>query len=142
MMSIVHSRLDKLNMSPPKNWIADAAYSSKEDVSKSAEWFPNCSYFAPPKVRKGIDPKKHLKKDSEAVKKWRDMIGSEEVEALYKLRCSTAEFSNAQVKNKGLREFSVRGLFKVKGMALLHAIAQNISRYLDLVTRKNAEVLV
>jgi len=142
MMSMVHSRVANLNMSSPENWIGDAAYSAKEDVNANAELFPNCRYFAPAKVKKGIDPKIHLKNDSEAVKKWRDMIGSEEVEAFYKQRCSTAEFSNAQIKNRGLQEFSVRGLFKVKGMALLHAIAQNVSRYFDLMTRKTAEVCV
>jgi transposase len=142
MMSMVHSRLRKLDMSPPENWIGDAAYSAKADVNEIAEFFPDCNYYAPPKVKKGIDPKKHLKGDSEAIKKWRDMIDSEETEALYKHRCSTAEFSNAQVKNRGLREFSARGLFKVKGMAILHAIAQNISRYLNLVFKKEAEVFV
>lgn len=142
MMCMVHSRLEKLSMPPAENWVADAAFSSKEDVNVNAELFPNCRYFAPPKPRKDIDPKKHLKNDSEAVKTWRDMIGSDTVEALYKHRCSTAEFSNAQVKNQGLREFSVRGLLKVKGMAILHAIAQNISRCLDLVIQKKAEVLV
>ena len=142
MMCKVHSRLEKLSMFPAENWIADAAYSAKEDVNVTAELFPNCRYFAPPKPGKGIDPKKHRRSDSEAIKKWRDMIGTEEVEDLYKLRCSTAEFSNAQVKNQGLREFSVRGLFKVKGMALLHAIAQNISRYLNLIMQKKAEVFV
>ena len=141
-MCKVHSRLEKLSMFPAENWIADAAYSAKEDVNVTAELFPNCRYFAPPKPGKGIDPKKHRRSDSEAIKKWRDMIGTEEVEDLYKLRCSTAEFSNAQVKNQGLREFSVRGLFKVKGMALLHAIAQNISRYLNLIMQKKAEVFV
>lgn len=142
MMCKVHSRLEKLCMSPAENWIADAAFSAKEDVNVNAELFPSCRYFAPPKPRKGIDPKKHRRSDSEAIKKWRDMIGTEEVEDLYKLRCSTAEFSNAQVKNQGLREFSVRGQFKVKGMAILHAIAQNVSRYLGLIMQKKAEVLV
>ena len=142
MMCKVHSRLEKLCMSPAENWIADAAFSAKEDVNVNAELFPSCRYFAPPKPREGIDPKKHRRSDSEAIKKWRDMIGTDEVEDLYKLRCSTAEFSNAQVKNQGLREFSVRGLFKVKGMAILHAIAQNVSRYLGLIMQKKAEVLI
>jgi transposase len=142
MMAKVHSRLKKMNMAAPKNWVADSAYSSKEDLEAISEMFPNCRYYAPAKVRKGCDAKKHQKNDSEAVKKWRDMIGSEEVESLYKNRCSTAEFSNAQVKNQGFREFPVRGLIKVKGIALLHAIAQNICRYLDLIKKETAEVFV
>jgi len=132
MMAKVHSRLRKLGMHPPKNWIGDSAYSSKRDVETAAEIFPYCQYYAPPKVRKGIDPKKHLKKDSEAVKRWRDLIGKEEVEELYKLRCSTAEFSNAQMKQRGWREFLVRGLEKVTSSVLLNAITQNIGRFFNL----------
>lgn len=61
------------------------------------------------------------------------MIESEEIKDFYKKRCSTAEFSNMQIKNQALTKFLLRGLEKVKGMSLLHAIAQNISRYRNLV---------
>ncbi len=136
LIAQVQERLKKLKMNNIKSWIADAAYSSKNDIVTVANLFVDCFYFAPPKPRKGIDPKKHLKGDCEAIKKWRDSIGSEKVTELYKKRCSTAEFSNMHVKNQALREFSVRGLVKVKGMALLHAIAQNVSRSIDLLKQK------
>jgi transposase len=132
MMAKVHYRLAKLNMPAPKNWVGDAAYSGQEDINAIAELFPNCRYYAPPQVNKGVDPKKHRRSDSEAVKNWRDMIGTDEIKEIYSKRCSTAEFSNAQVKNFGLLKFLVRGIEKVKGMALLHAIAQNLSRYFNL----------
>ncbi len=138
MMAQVHSRLSKLNMLAPKNWVGDAAYSSQKDLNIVTEMFPNCVYYAPPQVNKGVNPKKHRKTDSEAVKNWRNMIGTNETKEIYKKRCSTAEFSNAQVKNHGLRQFLVRGLEKVRGMTLLHAIAQNISRYFDLLNNKEA----
>lgn len=140
MMLKVNYRLNKLGLSEAKNWLGDSAYSSKEDVNEVAFLFPNCRYYAPPKTKKGINPKKHLKTDSEAVLKWRDLIGNEEVETLYKKRSSTAEFSNAQVKNNGLTEFSVRGLIKAKGEAILHAIAQNISRFFDLNSKHCGKV--
>lgn len=136
MMARVHSRLKKLGMAPPKNWIGDSAYSGKKDVEEAALIYPNCRYYAPPKVRKGIDPKKHLKSDSEAIKKWRDLIDQEEVKNVYKKRCSTAEFSNAQVKQRGWREFLVRGREKVMSNALLNVIAHNIARSFDL-SKKN-----
>lgn len=132
MMAQVHSRLRKIAMETPKNWVGDCAYSGKKDVECAADLFPNCRYYAPPKVKKGIDPKKHLKSDSEAIKKWRDLIDKEEIKVLYSKRCSTAEFSNAQMKQRGWREFLVRGIEKVMSSALLNAIAQNITRYFDL----------
>jgi transposase len=142
MMAKVHARLHKLRMAPPKNWVGDAAYSGQEDLNTITEIFPNCRYYAPAQVNKGIDPKRHRRTDSEAVKKWRNMLGTEESKKLYKNRCSTAEFSNAQVKNRGLRQFLVRGIEKVKGMTLLHAIAQNISRFFDLCKKNEATVSV
>lgn len=135
MMAKVHSRLAKLNMLPPKNWVCDAAYSGSDDINTVAKLFPNCRYYAPPQVNKGIDPKKYRKTDSEAIKNWRDMIGTDETKEIYKKRCSTAEFSNAQLKNFGLSEFLVRNIEKVKGMAILHAIAQNVSRFFNLKTQ-------
>lgn len=132
MMAKVHSRLRNLNIRPPENWIGDAAYSAKRDVEAAADVFPNCRYYAPPKVHKGIDPKQHLKKDSIPVKNWRDLIDKEDIKNLYKQRCSTAEFSNAQMKQRGWREFMVRGLEKVTSSALLNVITQNIARFFDL----------
>lgn len=142
LMAQVQERLKKINLSPLKNWIADCAYSAKRDIDIVALLFPNCLYYAPPKTKKGDDPKKVQKNDSEAVKKWRGMIETDEIKELYKKRCSTAEFSNMHVKNQSLTEFSVRGLTKVKGMALLHAIAQNLSRYFDLLRKKLADVVL
>ena len=132
MMARVHNRLKTLGMVPPKSWIADAAYSAKHDVEMSEKTFPNCLYYAPPKTRKNIDPKKHLKRDSKAIKKWRDLIGTAQVKILYKLRCSTAEFSNAQMKKRGFRELMVRGIEKVKSSTILNAIVQNIERFFSL----------
>lgn len=135
LMAQVNERLQSLQMSEIKRWIADAAYSAKNDLITIANLFPNCLFFAPPKPNKQIDPKKHVKKDHEAVIIWRDLIGTTQITELYKKRCSTAEFSNMHIKNQALREFSVRGLMKVKGMALLHAVSMNISRAINLLKK-------
>lgn len=132
MIAIVSSILKRLKMRGIKYWLGDSAYSSKDDVEDVAKLYPDIIYYGPSKVRKGIDPKKHLKGDSEAVKQWRDRIGNEEVEEIYKKRVSTAEFSNAQTKNHAFTKFFVRGLEKVKGAALLQAISNNIQRFFDL----------
>lgn len=141
MMAQVYLRLAKLGATRPRNWVGDAAYSSKEDINLVAQMFPNCRYYAPPQVNRGVDPKKHRKYDTDAVKKWRDSIGTEEVSEIYKHRSSTAEFSNAQVKNKGLTKFLVRGLKKVLKMATFSAIAQNVNRYLNLLKEKKMELV-
>lgn len=97
--------------------------------------FPNCIYFAPSKPSKIEEAKIHKEDDCKAIKDWKDRINSESIKELYKKRCSTAEFTNMHIKKCGLKEFSVRGLLKVKGMATLHAIAQNVARFIDLTRR-------
>lgn len=132
MMQKVHLTIKHLNMMDPKSWNADSAYSSKADVEAAAMLFPNCRYFSPAKLKKGIDPKKVQKRDSEAVVKWRETLETDEMKESYSQRSSTAEFSNAQTKNQGMRQFLVRGFRKVRGMVNLHAISHNITRYWDL----------
>ena len=132
LMYQVQERLKKLSMKTLKKWIADSAYSGKNDIITTASLFSEVLYYAPPKPKKGENPKKHRKEDCEAVKKWRDLIGSNEVNELYKKRCSTAEFSNMHVKNHAFQEFSLRGLVKAKAEATLNAISMNISRFINL----------
>lgn len=140
MMQKVNDTLNVLNMPGAKSWSADAAYSSKEDINKVAELFPGCNYYSPAKLKKGIDPKKHQRGDSESVKAWRNNLDSPEMKEAYQHRCSTAEFSNAQTKNHGMTEVLVRGIEKVLAMANLHAIAQNITRFFDLISKSGKRV--
>lgn len=134
LMHQVQERLKRINLSEIKNWIADSAYSSFNDIINASLLFPNCLYYAPPRKKK--EAKIHRSKDCEAVTKWRNMIDSDEVKQIYKKRSSTAEFSNMHVKNCSLKEFFVRGRLKAKGMAVLHAIAFNVARFLDLSKNK------
>lgn len=134
LMAQVQERLKKLKLGDIKTWIADAAYSSKIDIIMAATLFPNCIYYAPPKPKEGENPKQYKKNDCSALKTWRDRIGSESINEIFKKRCSTAEFSNMVVKNKRLVEFSVRGSLKVKAMSILHSIAFNVIRFMKLLT--------
>jgi IS5 family transposase len=47
---------------------------------------------------------------------------------IYKERAATAECVNAQARNRGLLRFLVRGLDKVKAVALWYALAHNMTR--------------
>ena len=47
--------------------------------------------------------------------------------AIYKERASTIECVNAQARNRGLRQFLVRGVAKVKAVAVWFAVAHNLA---------------
>jgi IS5 family transposase len=59
-------------------------------------------------------------------------MGTPEAQALYKERAATAECVNAQARQRGLQQLLVRGLAKVRAIALWHAIAHNLMRALAL----------
>jgi hypothetical protein len=128
-------------MNSPKRWVGDSAYSSASDLNLVSDMFPDLYYYAPPQVNKGQDPKKNKKTDTQAIIQWREKIDTKEANELYKKRCSTAEFSNAQVKNHGLKEFLVRGIEKVKSMSILHAISHNILRCFDLRAKNKKQTI-
>ena len=55
-------------------------------------------------------------------------MGSDEAKANYKQRAATAECVNAQARNRGLRQFLVRGNEKVRAVLLWYALAHNLMR--------------
>ena len=57
---------------------------------------------------------------------WRKRMGRDEAKDIYKQRAATAECANAQARNRGLTQFLVRGLEKVKAVALWHALTHNM----------------
>ena len=59
-------------------------------------------------------------------------MGTPEAKAIYKDRASTAECVNAISRNRGLRQFLVRGLAKVRAVALWFALAHNLMRAVAL----------
>ncbi len=53
-------------------------------------------------------------------------------QVMYKQRPSIAEFPNAVCRNRGLLQFNVRGLVKAKAVVLLHVLAYNLTRMMNL----------
>jgi hypothetical protein len=86
--------------------------------------------FAP--VPKPKDPNRDrfvaLPGDSETIANWRQRMGTPEAQQIYKERASTAECVNAIARNRGLRQFTVRGLRKIKAVVVLYVLAHNLMR--------------
>jgi transposase len=65
--------------------------------------------------------------DPPGVADWRRRMSTDEARAVYKERAATVECVNAQARNRGLTRFLVRGIDKVKAVALWHALAHNMA---------------
>lgn len=112
----------------PEEWLADGGCGSLSNIDQMSE--RGCRVFSPLRKRRNEANKldEPRPNDSKAVAEWRDRMNSEEAKKIYKLRGSVAEWANAQSRGHGLQQFLVRGLDKVLGVALIHAITINMTR--------------
>ena len=68
--------------------------------------------------------------ESPAIEDWRKRMGSDEGKEIYKLRASTSETVNADLKtHRGMNRMLVRGLAKAKCVALWCALAYNVMHF-------------
>jgi len=118
----------------PKNHLVDGGYVDYKEINRAKELFSECTLFMPIRISPNSkkDPNVPQPGDSEAVAEWRKRMGTDEAKKIYKRRGSIAEFSNAQVRNMGLQQFLVRGLNKIKSVALRFALAHNMQRLFSL----------
>jgi len=115
----------------PGATLADGGFATKEDIAAVSD---RTTVYAP--VQKPKDPTRDphapLPTDTPAVAAWRERMGTAEAQAIYKERAATAECVNAQARNRGLRQLCVRGLAKVRVIALWYAVAHNLARAIAL----------
>jgi transposase len=114
----------------PERVLADGDFAKLEDI-ETLHAEHEIEVFAPIKnaeneKKKGNDPYQPKPKDSPGVGAWRQRMGTEAAKAIYQRRAATAEWTNARARNWGLRQFLVRGLAKVRAVAMLHALTHNM----------------
>jgi len=120
-------QVEKRHDARPHEWLADAGCTSLANIDEMNK--RGCKVYAPLRVSKSSNRKpSHRRKDSEAVRDWRERMGSKEAKAIYKQRGSTAVWVNAQLRGQGLVEVLVRGAKKALAVVLLHAITHNMRR--------------
>jgi transposase len=114
----------------PQEALVDGGFATHEDIEKVQQGEKKCTVYAPvPEPKKeGVDRYKAKATDSKEVAEWRERMGTETAKEIYKQRAATAECVNAQARNRGLVQLVVRGLRKVKAIALWFATVQNMAR--------------
>jgi transposase len=112
----------------PGEALVDGGFAKKEDIETVEQG--GTTVYAP--VQKSKDPERdaHTPRpdDTPAVARWRQRMATDEAKAIYRQRAATAECVNALARNRGLQRFLVRGLRKVKAVALWYALAHNLMR--------------
>jgi transposase len=136
MVAQHQDRYDKV----PDEMLVDGGFAKHADIEKVSLPEPGTKVYAPVQKPKkdARDPHVPRPGDSETIAEWRRRMGTPEAKAVYKERASTAECVNAIARNRGLRQFLVRGLAKVRAVILWFALAHNLMRAVTLRARAAA----
>jgi transposase len=112
----------------PKEMLVDGGFAKKEDIETLGQ--EGITVYAPVQASKDPERDPHTPRadDTPKVAEWRQRMATPEAKEIYKERASTAECVNAHARNRGLYQFRVRGLVKVRAVALLYALAHNLMR--------------
>jgi Transposase DDE domain len=112
----------------PPEWLVDGGFAQHDQIEAVSAPEVGCTVYAP--VPKPKDPKvdRYASKpsDSAAVAAWRQRMGTDHAKEIYKERAATAECVNALARGRGLIRVLVRGVAKVKAIALWYALAHNL----------------
>jgi transposase len=114
----------------PAEMLVDGGFAMTKAIDQVAKPPYGCTVFGPVQKPKDPtrDPHQPPEGDSPIVADWRVRMGTNAAKAIYKLRGQTAECVNAIARNRGLYRFLVRGLRKVRAIALWFALAHNVNR--------------
>jgi Transposase DDE domain len=112
--------------------LLDGGYLRLADIEHGQQ--QGVELFVPPKPARQpchrgreLEPKPG---DSEAVRAWKRRMASAEGKEIYRQRAATSETVNADLRSyRGLTPLSVRGLAKIKRVALWCALAYNVMHF-------------
>lgn len=113
--------------------LMDGGYVGLESIDRASK--EGVTIYAPvAKPRKAANPYESRKGDTPGIAAWRRRMGTEEAKAIYKERASTVETVNGDLKCwRGLGPFVVRGLRKVRCIALWSALAYNVMHFTEVL---------
>lgn len=125
-------RIDQAFGAKPAEMLVDGGYVDRVQIEQ-AETVHHVKVHAPVKEEQeqheqGKDPFARRLHDTEGTAQWRARMGTVEGKATYRWRSQVAEWVNARARNRGLRQFLVRGVRKVLSASLWYALAHNLSQ--------------
>ena len=110
--------------------IYDGNYVKLDEIDKAKEQGRTILAPVPKPRKKGQDRYAPRKEDSEAVAEWRGRMNTPAAREQYKVRASTCETVNADIKtHRGVGKLLVRGTAKVLSVALWSALAYNLMHF-------------
>ena len=119
--------------SGPKEWLMDGGFATREDITTLET--RQVTVYAPvrlPRSKKEEDRYRPRYGDSPQVVAWRQRMSTPEAQRIYRQRAASAEWSNAQLRQHGIQQFTVRGVAKATTVALLAIVVHDLLRWAAL----------
>ena len=122
MLDQLHRRYGRV----PAQALVDGGFARFDSVVAAAS--RGSEVYAPlPNPRNAkLGPHQPRPKDAPAIAQWRLRMATEQAKQIYRQRAASAEWVNAQARNRGLRQFLVRGIAKARAVVLWYALAHNL----------------
>lgn len=115
----------------PDAVLADGGYVALREIRQLAQ--DGCVLYAPPMRHRGVGRAwDRRRRNDAATMAWRERMATAEAQTIYRARAATSECVNALARNRGLHQFVVRGLHKVRAVLLWFALAHNLMRAVAL----------
>ena len=129
MLEQIHQRYEHT----PQEYLVDGGFAGHAEIEKATLGGARRVYAPVMMPKKDTrDPHQPREGDSETIAAWRQRMGTQEAKEIYKERAETAECVNALARNRGLRQFLVRGTAKVRTVLVWYALAHNLMRGISL----------
>jgi transposase len=114
----------------PSEWLVDGGFAQHDQIEAVSAPEVGCTVYAPVPKPKDSKVDRYAPKpgDRAAVAAWRVRMGTEPAKTIYKDRAAVAECIHALARGRGLVCVLMRGVAKVKAIALWHALAHNLLR--------------
>lgn len=131
---VQHVEAEQAPLPDGAEYHVDGGFASNQDMESVSQ--RGVTVFAPVKAvkkkqQRGEDPYAPQRDDTPRVAAWRQRMGTAEAQEKYKQRSKT-EWPNATCRNRGLQQFLVRGLKKVKAVVLWYVLVHNLFRMVAL----------
>jgi len=125
-------------LSEETEYYADGSFATQDDVQSVGQ--RGITVFTPVKEaarqqQAGKNPYARRRGDQAHVGAWRERMGTPVAQEKYKQRSKT-EFPNATCRNRGLYQFLVRGLEKVKSVVMWYVLTHNLFRMVALRAKR------
>jgi transposase len=123
MVTQVKERLERL----PAQWLMDGGFAGHAAIAAVEAAGPQVLAPVPQPRDKERDRFAPHPGDSAVIQAWRARMGTDVAQGTYRVRAATIECVNAQARSRfGLQQFRVRGLRKVRCVALWTALTHDL----------------